>query len=336
MTQIVTVLPTSGLLWVRHPPFFIMSNHIVEHDASSLSGISSTPSEISSTLVVSPPILGKPMPHARGHIQPHVSNLPRRKPRIRRIEASFPSSSSDGSASSAARIVATSPAIPSIVALAAQAPTPAQSKSLPFIQHQGPHVSNLPRRRVVMSPQKRRRIWLEQTQIQEILPESGIFMSFSSPDREDMDEHSRAEWENFGKFDCIITIEASETTGVVQSGTSMTISVSKDCLDLGISHLSKEQMLEAWTFLSSHNRQLICTTADRAVDALAIAVGYLASKPTSISCCPDQDLSSAEENVHNIISHLHDYHDDTLNETWKGLLSRDGVEWLEHFLGNLE
>jgi hypothetical protein len=30
---------------------------------------------------------------------------------------------------------------------------------------------------------------------------------------------------------------------------------------------------------------------------------------------------------------MHDYHEETFNDAWKGVLSRDGVEWLEDALG---
>lgn len=280
------------------------------------------------------------MPKAKGNLEPRVSNLPRRKQRpriVRQLSDSDQDSSVKTAVASNKELITTDKpdAIipPAVIATTPQPlEIPAIQQTLPTRGPIGPHVSNLPRRKVVKS--KRRR------QIQEILPHSGLFISFFTPSESDSDSEIDSESDNYHS---ILKIRTADHRGISPSGKFLNMFVPSDlCHDHGMPHLSVEQMLVAWKYLSvtprphgTRARQLIITDRERAVDAVALAVGYLARRvmesPSShLSSCCDQPIP---KDIHTILSHIHDFHEDIFDDAWQGVLSHDGIQWLEAVIG---
>lgn len=212
---------------------------------------------------------------------------------------------------------------------------------------------------------RRKREWERKARTQEILPDSRVFLSFTfSEDTDEEIERGQSGQHEFGEYDFIVKVRSSPTGGVTDSPGGKTLSVMVPqglCHDHGMPHLSKEQIQRVWAFLSTSSKDglpniLISTTRDRAVDAVAIAVGYLATKlpassPEAVSCesecfqlpspCEhsphinDEGIQVAGPDhgpVHNILAQIHDCQDDSFEEAWMGVISREGVEWLEDIL----
>lgn len=310
------------------------------------------------------------MPKAKGHLEPHVSNLPRRKHRNNPVAGTSHRTKSTRSETPQTSTLPTEeplPLPPSTVItppLPPPLPTPQsvlQRPSSPSKGPIGPTISNLPRRPKPTMPTdallaKRRREWEKRTKIQEILPNSGVFLCFRDPDDsdDDLDEFIVARAQHYNS---IIRVCAGSDSGIRPNefSKSLDLVVPKGlCHDHGMPHLSAEQMLVSWKYLTVSSprtlaRQLISTTRDRAVDAVAIAVGYLALKFLSqrpaesdtpppgggrcaarqCFCFCDHSVHGQDQPIHTILAHINDFHEDTVDGAWQGVLSRDGIDWLE-------
>ena len=301
-------------------------------------------SEISSTLVVTPHLgIKMPVPVVQRHIGPHRTNLPRLGPRKRVVrKPSPPSSSSSSPLPSSSRSLSPSPsaasssghaAIPdegrsvqaqpeaALIPVAAAMTSPAARPSASAAS-----LTNLPRRRPVSTPHRRRRAWQIRSHMQELLPQSNLWSCFSASD-EDLEEAAVMR-----EFDRIVRIRVQ--SGDVEEaeivGKTMTISVRTDtCYDDGNPNITQSQAVQVWRFLqdtdhssssSARPRTLIITSHGRAVDAVAIASGYLI-------------LSNGKENkILDLLCQIQDLDEDSMQDAWRGVLSSEGVERIEEAL----
>lgn len=309
-----------------------MSNPLTSSSASSLtlfldlSQFSSVQSKI-------------PIAPAKGHLQPHVSNLPRRPKRPIKRPVKQDSDSSD------------SDAVPDNIKRRrsgqrqfgrdepANLPNGVQTSA----QHESPAAS---------------RLWDSCTQ--EILPKSNIYLSFL----EDPADFHPSSCDGYSLTVTVLSRTSTDTginSDYEEQDGQVVVFVPEDKLhDHGLPHLSAEQLVAVWRRLAQmkgdrdSQRIMIRTSVDRAVDAVAISVGYLAvlqvnyharpARPIAQRCLtacnwshdgpetwPIEQIPSNEGcgPVHGILTHIHDYHEDSFHDAWKGVLSSDGVELLE-------
>lgn len=131
-------------------------------------------------------------------------------------------------------------------------------------------------------------------------------------------------------FDRIVRIRSTTEDKVETIGKTLTISIHKDlCHDHGVPNITQDLLVQAWKFLqdtdhssasSARPRTLIVTSHGQAVDAVAIAAGYLL-------------LSSEKDSkILDLLCQLQDLDEDSMQEAWRGVLSSDGVECIEEAL----
>ncbi|KAJ7815645.1 hypothetical protein B0H14DRAFT_2846891 [Mycena olivaceomarginata] len=330
-------------------------------------------SSCSSTLIMTPapgplPMLVHRGPAPKGHLQPHVSNLPRRRrappvpvsTTLRISAPPAPSTSRSRSSPSPAAGNSTS---------TSYAPSPIQLPSLPFpisasggpqlreydsyereyeheylmmkqAQHQGtgPAHANVPRRAKVLTAAQVRARRRRERGMQELGRASGVFVAFESASAEDINEDR----EEFGAVVRIQTSSAGgETSCEEETGKVLRLVVARDARDDG------DTLCAACAFVGKHreggSRVLVTTPRERAVDALSVGVccaTTISPDPEQVNSNRDTDMD-AEEDVHQLLVRWHDLpaddrdeddedgdHGGGLRDEWRGLLSRDGIEYL--------
>ncbi|TFK33825.1 hypothetical protein BDQ12DRAFT_738571 [Crucibulum laeve] len=352
---------------------------------SSTVSVASSMSVVSSTLVVTPlpgkglklatMAFGDPYVQAgKGFIQPHHSNLPRRrkqpKPTNNDKHDTTPKPPPVEKAQTPDVTASTPVTFPKNELSSLPPPTTA-SNTTPDVPSNGtktkghlqPHVTNLPRRQkkpltteqlAVRRRETRERKWC----LQEVVLGSGLFVGLSEDEDEDEEEEGEDVYQGYEGVVrvCVRRTDDDETNN--KDGRVLRISIPSESigLDDGIAALSSAQIQSACAFLhrirsgaTSNARTLILSPLARPVDALAIAISCLLS-PVS-QCLPnllpgvaylsdtgryidvDSDLPVIDlyRPVHALLMHLHDSSTegkDDLRAEWRGVMSREGMDEL--------
>ncbi|KAF7362192.1 hypothetical protein MVEN_00565300 [Mycena venus] len=340
----------------------------------------SPPSSCSSTLIMTPaplpPLRRGPVP--KGHLQPHISNLPRRRraPVGTTLRISAPpvpsrSPSTSRSRSSPAGVDADSNStsyapspiqLPSLPALPFPISTGGVPKQRPNGEYtdiepwgpngnslnvgSGPAHGNVPRRAAKPKPLTVAQLRASRRRercMQELGRASGVFVAFES-------ENASAEEEDMAEFGAVVQIQSnrdedeacSEDKGLEGGGTPVLRLVSPGTRDDGVPCLQPAQLREACAFVCGHRKEgrrvLITAPRDHATDAFGVGVCCCAESCSSSTALDQEDEVEDvdSERVHRLSVLLHDGHDEEddgiqgggLRDEWRGLLSREGIQFL--------
>ncbi|KAJ7671298.1 hypothetical protein DFH06DRAFT_1365963 [Mycena polygramma] len=335
----------------------------------------SSPSARSSTLVMTPaPLPLHRGPKPKGHLQPHVTNLPRRP---RRAPVPPPASdatatsNSDPDASVKAAAVAPPFQRPTFIQLP---PPPMLSFPLtagvpqrreeprvrPAGRNVGPAHANVPRRHRQTVTRERARC------MQELGHASRVFVAFALADSEGAADKAAEEAAAEVGFGAVVRISADpgdagavDDKGGGQSGEDgrvLRLVAEGLSRDDGVPCLLPTQLRAARAFVLAHLetsgcRALITAPRERAIEAVAVGVCCMrperptlertASAPHEDGEADDEieDQDLAAERVHALVMQWHDLppedgqHDEdrgggALRDEWRGLLSRDGIDYI--------
>ncbi|KAJ7122565.1 hypothetical protein C8R43DRAFT_1136190 [Mycena crocata] len=309
-------------------------------------------SACSSTLIITPtplpPVRG---PAAKGPLQPHITNLPRRRRPMATLRISAPPSSASPKPPD-------STYLPSPIQLPSLPPFPISPGFPPPAVREGPTIAqprgpvqpahgNVPRRAKPLSETQLRARRRRERCVQELGRASGVFVAFP-PHPLDTTEEDEDE------FDAVVRISPAEDGGsnakVVDKGGGATMSlVTPGTRDDGVPSLTAAQLRAACAFVWAHQadgrRVLITAPRAYAVDAMSVGV-----------CCGSRSVESARasprpheleggdgvdadaDRVHRLVMRWHDLpssqddEDDDfgggLKDDWRGLLSHDGIYYL--------
>jgi hypothetical protein len=204
--------------------------------------------------------------------------------------------------------------------------------------HQQPHLSHLPRR------QKRKPT--------EILPGSGVYVSLNRSEGGEWDvrvEVRAAGGSHDADVESMVNGDIEERN-VLAEGKKITVTIPMvSASDSGMPHLSREQLSTVWGTLKDREppKLLITTETEFVVDAVAIIAGYLSLCPPKLTPALEgpprapalsrmySQTSNVQGPIQSVLSEIHDQ-GDRLNDTWQGVISRDGVEWLEDLLTDFQ
>ncbi|KAJ7435565.1 hypothetical protein FB451DRAFT_251182 [Mycena latifolia] len=320
-------------------------------------------SSCSSTLIMTPaslPLLRGPAP--KGPLQPHITNLPRRRrapmPTLRISAPPPPSASSRATDSAYAPSPIQLPSLPPLPFPISAGGVPMQRETVGvlFPSPRGPvqpaH-GNVPRRAKPLSAAQARTRRRRERCIQELGRTSGVFIAFDCDPAEETDKEEG--------FDALVRIspardgkeDEGKDAGVHDKGGGAAVLriVVPGTRDDGVPCLQPAQLRAACTFVwqqkAEGRRVMITAPRAHAVDALSVGV-YCVSRGVEAGHSPveyaDNDEDDAER-VHRLVMRWHDlpadddeedadnYGGDGLKEEWRGLLSRDGMDYLAAAVG---
>ncbi|KAJ7314594.1 hypothetical protein DFH08DRAFT_894976 [Mycena albidolilacea] len=207
----------------------------------------------------------------------------------------------------------------------------------------GPAHANVPRRAKVLTAAQVRARRRRERGMQELGRASGVFVAFESASAEDINEDRE-------EFGAVVRIQASSAGGETwceeETGKVLRLVVARGARDDGVPCLEPAQLRAACAFVGKHreggSRVLITTPRERAVDALSVGVccaTTISPDLEQVNSNGDIDMD-AEEDVHQLLVRWHDLptddrdededgdHGGGLRDEWRGLLSRDGIEYL--------
>ncbi|KAJ6509760.1 hypothetical protein DFH09DRAFT_1334082 [Mycena vulgaris] len=316
-------------------------------------------SSCSSTLIMTPvplPPLRRPAP--KGPLQPHITNLPRRRraPMANLCMSAPPRSASGDSTYAPSPIqIPSLPVLPFPIS-GGGVPMQRETLSVPSSAPRGPvqpaH-GNVPRRTKPLSAAQLRARRRRERCIQELGRSSGVFLAF---------ECESAEEEAEDRFDAVVRISAAregdaeegKDLGVDDKGGGAVLRfTAPGTRDDGVPCLQPAQLRAACAFVSGHRaegrRVLITAPRAHAVDALSVGVCCIRSD-AEVTRFMDEDADddvdgdADAERVHRLVMRWHDlpaedaedddgYDGGGLKEEWRGLLSRDGMDYLAAVVG---
>ncbi|KAJ6596014.1 hypothetical protein B0H10DRAFT_2089147 [Mycena sp. CBHHK59/15] len=292
-----------------------------------------SPSSACSSTLITTPALSKPRrsPAPKGPLQPHITNLPRR----RRAPKPIPPPVSEPPAQEPIHLPSPPP-LPFPIT-AGGIPQPRDAFGAPRGPVQPAH-ANLPRRAKPLTAAQARARKRRERCMQELGRASGVFVALgwgSEDEGTDDDTHDAV---------VRITPEGNEDEGGDCDGILHV--VAPGTRDDGVPCLSPAQLRAACAFLcgrkadaEGRGRVLITASRAHAVDALGLGVGVCCAA----SAGGDADTHPADaEHVHRLVMRLHDLpadddgddgDDGGLKDAWRGLLSRDGMDYVAAALG---
>ncbi|KAJ6520809.1 hypothetical protein DFH09DRAFT_1331634 [Mycena vulgaris] len=309
-------------------------------------------SSCSSTLIMTPvplPPLRRPAP--KGPLQPHITNLPRRRraPMANLCMSAPPRSASGDSTYAPSPIqIPSLPVLPfpisgggcAILGAALGQCSPRTGTS--HGAYQAPQRGAAPRAAAAASGASRK-----------LGRSSGVFLAF---------ECESAEEEAEDRFDAVVRISAAregdaeegKDVGVDDKGGGAVLRfTAPGTRDDGVPCLQPAQLRAACAFVSGHRaegrRVLITAPRAHAVDALSVGVCCIRSD-AEVTRFMDEDADddvdgdADAERVHRLVMRWHDlpaedaedddgYDGGGLKEEWRGLLSRDGMDYLAAVVG---
>ncbi|KAJ7503376.1 hypothetical protein B0H11DRAFT_582374 [Mycena galericulata] len=303
-------------------------------------------SSCSSTLIMTPaPLLPLRGPAPKGHLQPHVTNLPRRRkpPMATTLRISAPPPPSTSSPATADSNYTPTPIqIPALPAL----PFPISAGGIPQLRGSDaegipppaprgpvqPAHGNVPRRAKPLTAAQDRARRRREGCIQELGRASGVFVAFDCDWVKDETE--------FGAVVRILQGSEGNDADVDDKGggTSFMRLVAPGSRDDGVPCLLPEQLWAACTFISRQRaegrRVAITTPRAHAADAFSVGICWVSCTAEFTPLGADQDGDA--ERVHRLVMHWHDlpadededYYSGGLKDEWRGLLSRDGMDYV--------
>ncbi|KAJ7235627.1 hypothetical protein B0H12DRAFT_136625 [Mycena haematopus] len=326
-------------------------------------------SSCSSTLIMTPapgpvPLLHRG-PKAKGPLQPHISNLPRRRRgptgaipmlRISMPPCASPSTSRNSSSpDSTATSYAASPIqLPTLPLLpfpisAPQTRIPQRQTHIAYgmmldnntdTEPVGPPHGNLPRRRTakVVAAGRRRR-----QNLQELGRDSGVFVAFDGED-------SQKQFGAVVRINMKAAALGADGDGELEEDLTPLLRLFvPGARDDGVPCLEPVQLRAACAFVCGHReggrRVLITAPRELAVNAFSVALGVSCARSDSTVSAGEYGMEYEggdvdAERMHRVLIRWHDLPSEVrgeeegegegegLRDEWRGLLSRDGIDYL--------
>ncbi|KAJ7776635.1 hypothetical protein DFH07DRAFT_798780 [Mycena maculata] len=311
-------------------------------------------SSCSSTLIMTPaplPSLRGPAP--KGALQPHITNLPRRRraPIATSLRISAPPTPSRSTASPAPGSAQPTtpihlPALPPLPFPISAGGVP-DRPSAPAPTARGnvqPAHGNVPRRAKPMTEAQMRARRRRERCVQELGRASGIFVAFPCDSAEDENEFGAEVRIAPGPDEGATDVDVDDKGG----GAAILRVVAPGTRDDGVPCLEPAQLRAAGAFVSKQRtagrRVVITAPRAHAVDALSVGVCCVAASELPSHEPPGQDpkvLDDADPELHRLVMRWHDLPADDddddygggLKGEWRGLLSRDGMDYLATAVG---